>query len=341
MVFCYPSSINFGGKLEKLISVIVPVYNVEKYLYKCIESIRKQTYNHLEIILVDDGSTDSSGNICDKFKEIDNRIRVIHKVNGGLSEARNVGIDCAKGDFISFIDSDDYIENNMLETLLNDLLSHSADISASAYDMVYSNYTIDIKEGNDLQLYTKEEALKVYLQTNNIGVIACNKLYKSYLFSNVRYPIGQHFEDINTTYKLIANAKRIVYRPQIFYHYVQRNSSINGKGFNSVSFNYKLYDMIKATDELLDFIKVNFPNILKNIEICSCSYYLRVINQEILYGIEENNLRKKIKDLIKKNAISILEANYIGAKKKIQYIIYAYFFVLYKRIVLIEMRKKK
>ena len=167
-------------KEEELISVIVPVYNVEKYLEKCIDSIINQTYQNLEIILVDDGSTDGSGKICDEYSRKDNRIKVIHKENGGLSDARNIGIKNANGGLIGFIDSDDYITENMFEVLQKDLRKYNADISSCDIQNVNeAGECLKIirvsTEGQTSKVFEREEALKLLLE-DTIKSYAWNKL---------------------------------------------------------------------------------------------------------------------------------------------------------------------
>ena len=313
-----------------LISVIVPVYNVEAYLEKCLESICKQTYRNLDIILVDDGSSDKSSDICDLYKKRDKRINVIHKRNGGLSDARNCGIASANGDYLMFIDSDDYIEQNMIEILYYNLTEMDADISVCGYFMVYENRVIKICDGKNRTVYLSPQALKVLLKKENIGVVAWNKLYKRTLFNDVRYPIGQQFEDINTTYKLIAASNKIVYDPQPMYYYIQRTSSINGKNFKAKRFNNTLYDMEKATDELLGYVENNHLEALKNISIGCLDFYLRIINQEILFNILNKDLITKAKKIVNRNTYFMLNTSDIGWKKKLQFVIFKMNFNLYK-----------
>lgn len=181
--------------MKELISVIIPVYNVEKYLNKSIESVIKQTYKELEIILVDDGSTDSSGKICDEFAQKDDRIKVIHKKNGGLSDARNAGISEAKGKYLGFIDSDDYIDKNFYEILYNVLKKYNSDISICKHRETYTDYEentskLEIKE----QVFNTEQALKELLLFGEVNNYAWNKLYKKELFNEINYPVGKKWK---------------------------------------------------------------------------------------------------------------------------------------------------
>lgn len=213
--------------MDKLITVIVPIYNVEKYLKKCIESIINQTYKNLEIILVDDGSSDGSLKICNRYQKNDERIKVVHKENGGLSSARNTGLDIANGDLISFVDSDDYIEPTMLEELKANMDKYGSDISVCNFYKVKGNK----KSANKLD--QKEFVLKgkekfIYLQ-NEYGILtvyAWNKLYKKEVFNSVRYPFGRIYEDSYVICDLLNNAKKVSYVVKPLYNYVYRKDSI-------------------------------------------------------------------------------------------------------------------
>lgn len=209
-----------------LISVIVPIYNVEQFLSKCIQSIINQSYSRLEIILVDDGSTDDSPQICDEFKEKDKRIKVIHKKNGGLSDARNVGIEVASGEYIGFVDSDDYIKEDMYEILLNLIKKYDADVSiCNLYDVIDGNECIRNKE-NGIREYSRIDILKEILLDKNIQSYAWNKLYKKELFDEIKYPIGKKYEDIGTTFYLFEKCNKIVVTSEPEYYYLKRADSL-------------------------------------------------------------------------------------------------------------------
>lgn len=214
--------------MNELISIVVPVYNVEQYLDKCIESIVDQTYSKIEIILVDDGSEDSSGSICDRWRKKDNRIRVIHKRNEGLSSARNAGLDASLGDYIGFIDSDDYIENTMYERLLNAIKKDDADIAICNYDFVDSSNNL-IKNENVIknQVLPKTRIYDKLINENYFYyVTAVNKLYRKRIFINVEFPFGKIHEDEYTVHHLFDNCDKISMIADTLYHYVQRNNSI-------------------------------------------------------------------------------------------------------------------
>ena len=221
--------------MQKLISIIVPVYNVEKYLEKCIESIKNQTYKNIEIILVDDGSKDNSGKICDEAEKKDNRIKVIHKTNGGLSDARNAGLKIAKGDLIGFVDSDDYIKEDMFEILYNLVEKYDADISIVSYYEIYKDKLIAVKKSNEVEEFNRIEAIKELLIDNKIQSYAWNKLFKKELFKDLEFPVNKNFEDIATTLLLFEKSNKVVLLQDPKYYYIRRDDSIIGKK------NYKTY----------------------------------------------------------------------------------------------------
>ncbi len=223
---------------EDLISIVIPVYKVEKYLEKCIESVLKQTYTNLQIILVDDGSPDNCGKICDEYAKRDSRIDVIHKVNGGLSEARNVGISKAKGRYIGFVDSDDYIKENMYEILLNLIKEYNADASiCNLYDVIEGKEYIRNKN-NGIQEYSRLDILKEVLLDKNIQSYAWNKLYKKELFDEVKYPIGKKYEDIGTTFYIFEKCNKIVVTSEPEYYYLKRSDSLVNNVTESTVFDY-------------------------------------------------------------------------------------------------------
>ncbi|PKN51066.1 MAG: hypothetical protein CVU55_13080 [Deltaproteobacteria bacterium HGW-Deltaproteobacteria-13] len=213
---------------EKLISVIIPIYNVEHYLEKCLDSIVGQSYRNLEIILVDDGSRDGSGEICDRYASRDGRIKVIHRENGGVSAARNSGLNVATGEYLGFADSDDWLESDMYKFLQNDLLSAQADIACCGFFLTFNH----IEEPND-KSYThsvleRDEALELLLQDGIIQSHFWSKLYKRDLSNGFRMPEGKTFEDIFTQHLIFEKARRVVLHNVPQYHYLQRSASISG-----------------------------------------------------------------------------------------------------------------
>lgn len=190
--------------MEELISVVVPIYNVEKYLQKCIDSILAQTYRHLEIILVDDGSPDNCGAICDNYAQEDGRVLVIHKKNGGLSSARNAGLEIAKGELIVFIDSDDWIDANYIEKLYDDISESGADVAVPAFCISFENGDCAVDSRvKEVTTYSKKEALEVFLFNGYLTPCVASKMWKKSLWQKIRCPEGKLFEDQYTTYKLL------------------------------------------------------------------------------------------------------------------------------------------
>lgn len=220
-----------------MISVIVPIYNVEKYLEKCIESILAQTYTDYELILVNDGSTDGCYEICQKFSKRDVRIKLINKPNGGLSSARNVGIDNSKGDYITFVDSDDYISKYMLQELYRGLCENEADIAMCSFKRVKENETIvDENCSIKVDIHDSIECFRrIYTDKVDEYTVAWGKLYKSSLFQKIRYPEGKIHEDEFVTYKVFAQANRVVYIDTPLYFYLIRNQSIMHSTFSKKS----------------------------------------------------------------------------------------------------------
>ncbi len=208
---------------EPLISVIIPVYKVEEYLNKCVDSVINQTYKNLEIILVDDGSPDNCPKICDDYAKQDKRIKVIHKKNGGLSDARNAGIDMANGEYLSFIDSDDYVEKNYISFLYNLAKKYNSDLTMGKQYVRYSNKTINTGSGSLYEL-NSYDALDKILYGEDLDVSAWAKLYKKELFKKVKFPVGRLFEDAATIYKLIDLSKKVVLKSEPIYNYIIRDN---------------------------------------------------------------------------------------------------------------------
>lgn len=229
------------------ISVIIPVYNVEDYVCECIESILNQTYKNLEIIIVIDGSTDNSEKLCRNYD--DERIQIVNKKNGGLSSARNAGIEVATGAFLSFIDSDDYIDSKMIENLYHDMVTFEADVACCNYDfcneqsLITKDHAVAI---SNPEVYDSETALDHLLFENYYKCYAWNKLYKRELFHTIRYPEGKLFEDIVTTYQIFQRAKKISFNNASLYHYRVREGSITAGKFNE-----RTYDMIAAIQQIM------------------------------------------------------------------------------------------
>lgn len=213
------------------LSIIVPVYKVEEFLDKCVESILAQTFMDYEMILVDDGSPDRCGAMCDTWAEKDPRIKVIHKKNGGLSDARNAGIDICQGDYIGFVDSDDYISERMFEILVRNLETYDADISMCGYANVYATGIRKLSTDESVEVMTQKEAIHKILIGRELSVHAYTKLYRRVLFEKVRYPFGKISEDAYIIMDIMDQVKKAVFTPCSLYYYVHREDSINTSKF--------------------------------------------------------------------------------------------------------------
>ena len=236
-----------------LVSVIIPIYNVEKYLRTCIDSVITQTYNNLEIILVNDGSPDKSPEICDEYAKKDNRVKVIHQENGGLAHARNVGIANSNGGYLTFVDSDDYVSNDYVESLYKGIAELGADISlASFYPFKDDEACLQTSELCAYEIISKENAIKRYCSINAECsmpfISACNKIYRRSLFDGIEFPKGKLYEDAFTTYKLIDRAKKIVFTTSKFYFYRLNTQSILGQSFKE-----KHIEMVQAFRSGFDY----------------------------------------------------------------------------------------
>lgn len=220
---------------DPLITVIVPVYKTGQYLDKCVDSIVNQTYENMEIILVDDGSPDDSGEICDQWKEKDPRIKVIHKKNGGLSDARNAGMEAARGDYIGFVDSDDYIAPDMYETLLDLSLKNNAPLACARYDVFGENVTFKIPEPDgmtDIMSDYKMLTLLVWpwlLKKHYANMSVWDRLYRKDIIEDVRFPVGRIYEDIEFSMDAVHNAGTVAYINKAVYHYRISGNSITGQ----------------------------------------------------------------------------------------------------------------
>lgn len=243
--------------METLISVIIPVYKVETYLEKCIVSVVEQTYKKLEIILVDDGSPDRCGLICDEWEKKDNRIKVIHKKNGGLSEARNYGVNYAQGEYIVFVDSDDLVDPTMIEKLFVELLRQKADI----VECNYTCFTDNLPQNEDKGLvsstvYTNEEALSLLLDESVFKYTAWNKLYRREIFNTLCFEKGKLHEDVFFTYQAFGISKRIAKINSSLYYYRQRRGSIMGSDFS-----IRNLDSLEARKRQYYYMQKKYPNL--------------------------------------------------------------------------------
>lgn len=269
----------------ELVSVIVPVYNVESYVAECIESIQNQTYMNLEIILVDDGSKDMSGDICDQYATYDERIKVIHQENSGLSAARNMGIEAANGDYIAFVDSDDYIGLTMYEDLLKLLKEHRLDIIGCTAFRDKSGTIIKGCNDGQLEIYEKDDALRLAMYDGFTSV--WNKLYKRDIVKNIKFPAGRKFEDSSTSYLFVANANRVGHINRCYYYYRLNPNSITQTSFDPKS----RWDFVIGYEERLQYaVDRQLPYVddcnsllMKAVLSCLTAYYAKSTGNQVYY----------------------------------------------------------
>ena len=314
---------------NQLISIIIPVYNVEPYLSKCIKSIINQTYKKLEIILINDGSTDNSLKICKEYAKKDSRIKVINKKNGGLSSARNKGIENSKGKYLIFIDSDDYIDLTMVEKLYTNLLENNADISICNHYYDYQNNNLKVKSfpKDKLLVTEKEKYYNIYNDYSVATIIACAKIYKREIFNDIKYPIGMVHEDEAIVLDILEKANRISYFNEPLYYYVQRQNSITNK------FNLKRLDIITIHENRINKLKEKKDEYLLYLEYKTYTKRLIKIIVPGLYSIKENEKAKYYKEKYQKLIKYILSNFNISNKERIKWVIIKIFPNLYQKKV--------
>lgn len=300
-------------KNDELISIIVPVYNVEKYLDRCIKCLISQSYRNIEIILVNDGSTDNSKKICKKYKKIDHRIKLINKENGGLSEARNYGIKESKGNYLFFIDSDDCMHTDTISFLYKQLKNNDADIATILYRKIYEddNVTDEIISAPTSFVYDNTEALEKLLYQENCTTSAWGKLYKKDLFRNVEYPVGKVHEDFPVTYKLFYKSTKVVISDAKMYYYLLRKTSITGSNYNA-----KRAISLQFAKEETEFVQKKVPSLISAAN-----------NREFMEGIftilsignskDFNDVKKQAKAIVKKYRFCVIKDPKAGKKSKI------------------------
>lgn len=321
--------------LNPLITVVVPIYKVEKYLKECVDSIIGQSYSNLEIILVDDGSPDECGTICDEYKQKDRRITVIHQENKGLSDARNSAIDIAQGKYITFVDSDDFISENMIECLYQQMQLNHADIAVSSQESFYEDGSTESNSHkNQIFIYTKEKALDCFLFNDYLTPCVCGKLYRIDLWDNVRCPKGKLFEDQYTTYKLIDLCEKIVFVTVPMYHYRKRSGSIGHSSFNK-----RTYDLYDAIHEEYNFIVNKYAYACPCIAVARITWELVFVNMMIVAKHYDTKVIKDVKAFAQKNFVEVWKCNYISTIRKGQISLFVFSYSLYKKFYLIYKKK--
>lgn len=296
------------------ISVIVPVYNVEKYLSRCLESIINQTYKNLEIIIIDDGSFDNSPEICDFYAQKDNRIEVIHKENGGLSSARNAGVDISTGQYITFVDSDDFIRDNYIEYLHDICIKNKSDIVQCRFEIGSKDDFSEIDlEKEEVYIYSNIEALC----NRKLKVTACAKLYRRDIIKGTKFPIGIINEDDATYYKFIYNASKISITSKKLYYYYQSNNSITRNDLN-----YKRTDFIDIYIDRIKYFKEKKETILYEKSYERFCLVLMLFYISCKKNKNNKNDKKELLDMYKENLEYVLKSKYTSIRFKVMFIMF-------------------
>ncbi|MBR6965248.1 glycosyltransferase [Candidatus Saccharibacteria bacterium] len=282
------------------VSVLVAAYNVSEYLEKCLESIAQQTYKELEIIIVDDGSTDDTNQICQQFAKSDSRIKLIQQKNAGLSAVRNAGLKVATGDFVMFVDGDDFIDKRMVE----ELVKQNADIVVCGYKTVPKG---DIKAPTNKKLSGQDAAIELLTEQENYMVVSWNKLYRRELFKDIKFPIGKKHEDSLTTYKILAAAKTVVYLDKPLYFYVQRSGSIMDK----VGIKERLAIKMDAATEAKKYFAKQ-PELLQAAEISELLAVFSYLDNIAAGNLKANS--KKYYDWLEQNKQQLLKNQFMTPK---------------------------
>lgn len=316
---------------EHLISVIIPVYNVSEYLEECYRAIVSQTYKNLEIIFIDDGSTDNSGVLCDRFADEDSRIRVIHKENGGQSSARNAGLEIASGDIISFIDSDDCPRYNMLERLLYYMTKYQVEIACCDYSSVQYRQFLT----GETKLLKSDQAIALLLDEDGYRCFPWNKLYRKELFDNLRFPEGEVFEDIKVTYMLFKKASQVCYlKDDLYFYRIREYSTTRSK------FSVDNRDCINA----INFVKTDADcwmarTAYKRFIVGYIFYYMGFVKKSVLADSELPSDISYLRNCIKNNVANIIKSGAVGGKIKLELLLFGVSPQGFK--VLLKKREKK
>lgn len=300
--------------MDDLISIIVPVYNVDRYLENCLKSILNQTYKNIEIILVDDGSTDESRKICDEYSSKSNNISVIHQENQGASVTRNVGVKHSKGKYVVFIDADDEVDEKYIEYLYYLIKKYNTKMCIAAYTIIsQNNKKINLGFGYKEEKLSTKVCLQRLLKEQGFTVSPCAKMYERSLFKNIKFPEGKLFEDNGTAYKFIMECNEIAYGNESHYYYYKRDNSST-----TSEFNINKIDLIELTDEMCNDILNKFPElegVLEKKKITARFSILRMINLKEKDS-KINEKRSEIEKYIKARKKYILNSKDMDKRDK-------------------------
>lgn len=310
------------------ISVIVPVYKVENYLSQCVESIRNQTFNDIEIVLVDDGSPDNCGVLCDEFAENDKRIKVVHKENGGLSSARNAGLKVASGEYIGFVDSDDYIAPDMFEKLYKACMANGVFLSACNYLYVFGeNVQMEEESGKTCVLSSEDFFRKILTEDGRIEMVAWNKLYHRSVFEKMDepFPEGKLFEDLGSMFKFVFSVKKVAYIDTGLYFYRR----LRPGAITSTQYSNREIDRIEMGNNMTEYVKRVVPGIYEEALVFKfVNSYLTCVNSMAASRKFDEKIYEYIRNDLKKNKKIIIKS-FLPLLKKIQLLICSMNFSVY------------
>ncbi len=298
---------------NSLISIVIPVYNVKTYLPWCLDSVLSQTYANIEVILIDDGSTDGSELVCDEYALRDSRIRVIHQVNAGPSVARNNALDLISGEYVTFVDGDDLIHPRYIETLYGNLCNNDAQISSVTFKLIREDVMgiVDCDIIGELKVFSAECAVAQVLYQNKMDSGTWGKLYKRELFDGIRFPENKLYEDLSALPKLYEKATTIVHQLAPIYYYRQRNTSLMN------SFSLKRSDVLDVTDEIVEQVKIHHPSLLPAAYDRKFSANMNILWLMSTTGISSDEIVNRCWSNIKELRLSSLFNRRVRLKNKI------------------------
>lgn len=314
--------------MNKSISIIIPVYNVEKYLSRCIRSLLNQTFSDFEILLIDDGSTDKSGEICNEYSKNFDFIKVYHKDNGGLSDARNYGIDKSRGKYVTFVDPDDFVHKDYLKTLFELVQEDEVQVSCISGVRYLEGSKIPNTGHSSENVVNTTDGLRNMLIRKGFGVSAWGKLFEKEMFRTIRFPKGKIYEDIFTIPYVIAKSEKIAYKEEYMYYYFVRKDSITHAEFDS-----RNLMMLEGLNKLSEFIMANYPELK---DAMQCRYIWDILSL-INKACSTKEYKKLVKKIISNNNEfwnSALENIYLDKRRKFQVRLINWSITVYKSLVI-------
>ena len=315
--------------MEDKISIVVPVYNMEQHLERCVNSLIKQTYSNLEILLIDDGSKDKSLQLCHEFARMDYRIKVFHKENGGLSDTRNFGVAKATGNYITFVDSDDDIEKNMIEVLYKIIKNNDAEVSECNMKICYPSHVQLFSQEKYVDVLDRKGYLKEYLTMHKLFGSVCTKMIQKDIAKKIFFPVGKLYEDTFYSLDLIQAANKYVICDEPLYNYYMRDGSITNSSFSE-----RMLDLTEIIDEIYLYVQKSYPELLEEAECRKMYAYLSVFNaiiQEKEY--KRNSHFRKYHRYFKANIFKLIRNPYITKARKLCVILIDINIGLYKIVL--------